>query len=82
MMTQPLSSTDSRRIRKACLLPPSGELGAKKRAKTMSTIKECDVALVVVDVARAAAAAKGEQRAWRGRGATGVEGRGAGCGQW
>lgn len=30
----------------------AGELGAKKRRKTLSTLKECDVALLVLDLAR------------------------------
>jgi hypothetical protein len=41
------------------LHPPQGELGEKKRQKTLAALKECDVALVVVDVARHAAAPGG-----------------------
>jgi hypothetical protein len=32
--------------------PPQGLLGEKKRSKTLSALKECDVAVLVVDVAR------------------------------
>ncbi len=31
---------------------PQGELGEKKRSKTLAALKECDVAVLVVDVAR------------------------------
>lgn len=34
-----------------------GELGAKKLAKTLAALKECDVAVVVVDLARVQALA-------------------------
>lgn len=36
----------------ASSLPPQGLLGEKKRSKTLSALKECDVAVLVVDVAR------------------------------
>jgi len=46
----------------------AGELGAKKRKKALSTLKETDVALIVVDIAKQAqaAAAAGEQELQQG----------------